>query len=254
MPETAVTSVKKSRRVSPEADLVYKQQFETFVRSTDQKQRQIQKVKEIMKGLLQRRTFLDVGAGSGEITEAIAGYFRKTVLVEPNLRQMEKLGARIPGAVMIHDTIECARLNVAEVDLALCSHVLYYVPESKWMQVIEKMFSCLNARGKLVLVLQSPEGGVPLFFKKFTGKSVNSIGLWARLVRRYGEDNVRAHYGIAGIQARTLEDMTSIGQFLLIDKKYRRKKSRISRYFRKHHRVSGGYQINQEYITFEITK
>ncbi|MDD5217952.1 MAG: class I SAM-dependent methyltransferase [Candidatus Omnitrophica bacterium] len=254
MPDTIQKNAKQALRARRKSNLVYRQQFETFVRSTDQKQRQIQEIKGIMKGLVRRRNLLDVGAGSGEITEAIAGYFEKATVLEPNPEQAEALSARLPGVRVIQETIERAKLDGEEADLILCSHVLYYVPETKWMPVIEKMISCLSPAGKLILVLQSPEGGVPLFIKQFTGKTVNSVGLWAKLVRRYGTIKVRAHYGIAHIKTKRLEDMISIGQFMLIDKVDRKKKTEISRYFQKNHKVPAGYQIDTEYITFEIDK
>lgn len=253
----AITSKKSRKTVAKpemESDPVFRRQFELFVRSTDEKLRQSEQILRIIRDLPQKRNFLDVGAGSGEITSAIAADFTATTVLEPNPHLAKELGEKCPNFRILRRPAESAGLDGEQFDLILCSHVLCYVPEAEWMPVIRKMSALLAAGGKLVIVLQSPEGGIPCFFRKFAGNEACTIGLWSRLVREYGEARVCAHYGISRIKTKTLEEMTAIGLFLLLDKKYRRRKNEISRYFETHHRTAEGYSIDAEYITFEVTK
>jgi SAM-dependent methyltransferase len=232
----------------------YRKMFALFVSSTDQKRRQIEQIRAILKTLKTKKDFLDVGAGSGEITCVISEEFTRTSVVEPNTEQVTYLSERYPDFRIFPDDIRELNLGDEQFDFILCSHVLYYIPEAEWMPVAESLTRHLRPGGRFLIVLQSPSGGVSELFRKFGVPIAPSIELWNRLTRRFGVEAVRAYYGTCEIRTETLEQMTAIGIFLMSARNIRPRRSALSRYLECTHRVPEGYRIGQEYLTFEIEK
>lgn len=232
----------------------YSRQFALFVNSTDEKKQQIETILGILRRLKRKEDFLDVGAGSGEITAAVSEWFGRTTVIEPSADQVRRLSRRFPGFRIFPDTVDGADLGDEKFDLVLCSHVLYYIPEARWGSVVDGLFFRLREEGKMVVALQSSEGDTADFFSYFTGNRVGSMGLWRRMAERYGQENVLAHYRVSRVQTTSLDDMTDIGLFMLVDKKYSKKRSAIRRYFETRHKAADGYSMRIDSITFEITK
>ncbi|MFA6600774.1 MAG: class I SAM-dependent methyltransferase [Candidatus Omnitrophota bacterium] len=246
---------RKAAKCVRETDAVeYQRQFALFVASTDEKPKQIETLRKIVAGLKRRRSFLDVGAGSGEITAAVSESFAETTVVEPNPGLVRRLSTLYPNFRIFPEPWGKADLGRDRFDFILCSHVLGYLPERQWLGAVERMVGCLRPGGKLAVVLHSPEGGVAGMFRKMTGATVNSVKLWSDLVRTYGDERVRPHYGFSAIHTETLEDMTAIGLFLLSDPRYLGRKRELRRYLEKRHKETDGYFLEQEYMTLEVTQ
>ena len=245
---------KRAGESAPVDAAQYRKLFALFVSSTDQKQRQIEQIRSILKTLKTKRDFLDVGAGSGEITSAVSEEFARTSVVEPNTEQVTYLSERYPNFRIFPDDIRDLNLRDEQFDFILCSHVLYYIPEAEWMPVAESLARHLRPGGKFLIVLQSPCGGVSELFRTFGVPVAPSLQLWNRLTQRFGVEAVRAYYGTCEIKTQTLEEMTAIGIFLMSARNVRPRKSALSRYLERRHRSPEGYRIGQEYLTFEIEK
>ena len=139
-------------------------------------------------------------------------------------------------------------------DFILCSHVLYYIDESHWLTTIEKMYAHLEDGGRIAIVLQSPIGVVANFFNLFHHYDVNIIVLWRDLTLRYGDDAIEVRYFMNEIRTESLDDMVTIGLFLLIDPRFREYKDKIRQYFLTHHKKEDGYRMLQDEILLVIKK
>ena len=240
--------------VEMEEDAEYKRQLDIFVRSSTEKGIELVKIGEIIAGLAHRTSFLDIGAANGELTIPLSQSFKETTVVEPNEKQVAFLRRRCPHFTIYNDLWKKINLGSRCYDFILCSHVLYYIEEGKWLATIEKMYQHLEKHGSIAVVLQSPLGEVAGFFNQFARYDVNILQLWQQLIKRYGEDAIGVRYFINEIWTENLDDMVAIGLFLLLDRKFKNHKDKIGEYFENHHKVVGGYRLLQDEILLTIKK
>jgi adenine deaminase len=242
------------RLVEMEDDAEYQRQLALFVGCSTEKSVELVKIGEIIAGLPARRSFLDIGAGGGNLTIPVSQSFLETTVIEPNEKQSDFLRRRCPHFKIYHDTWENTVLGSKRYDFILCSHVLYYIEEGRWLSTVEKMFSHLEDGGCIAIILQSPIGEVARFFNRFTAHDVNVLDLWRGLIRQYGEDAIDVRYFINEICTESLDEMVDIGLFLLLDRRYREKKDEIREYFETYQKTANGYRIIQDEILFGIKK
>jgi SAM-dependent methyltransferase len=242
----------EEQAIEMEEDREYKHQLECFVKSSTEKGIELVKIGELIARLAQRQSFLDIGAGGGDLTIPVSQSFEKTTVVEPNEIQADYLRRRCPRFAIINDYFDRADLGQQRFDFILCSHVLYYIPEGRWLETIAKMYSHLEKDGCIALIIQSPIGAVAEFFRHFTNYEVNILELWRKLIEKYGDNAISVRYFINEIFSENLEDIVSIGLFLLIDRNFCRRTSEIATYFEEHHKISGGYRITQDDIILVV--
>lgn len=242
------------RAVEMEEDAEYQRQLSVFVRSSTEKSIELVKIGEIVAGLEERRSFLDIGAGGGDLTIPISQSFSEAAVVEPNERQASYFRRRCPHFKVYNESWERMVLGEKRFDFILCSHVLYYMDEGRWLSTIDKMYHHLEKGGRIAVVLQSPIGEVADFFKQFTSYEVNVLDLWRDLVLRYGEENVDVRYFTNEIWTDNLDDMVTIGLFLLLDSGFADRKDDIRRHFEARHKTDGGYRILQDDILLTLKK
>jgi ubiquinone/menaquinone biosynthesis C-methylase UbiE len=240
--------------IEMEEDAEYQRQLNLFSRSSTEKGIELLKIGEIIAGLSKRRYFLDIGAGSGDLTIPVSQSFYETTIVEPNSKQAGYLKRRCPHFYIYNDFWEKVAFDSKRFDFILCSHVLYYIEEGHWMNTIEKMYDCLEEGGRIAIVLQSPIGEVASFFNHFADYDVNILELWRDLIQRYGDDSIEVRYFLNEIYTDNLDDMVSVGLFLLLDRKYKDLKEQIGNYFEANHKIDGGYHIKQDEILLIIKK
>ncbi|MBM4276683.1 MAG: methyltransferase domain-containing protein [Deltaproteobacteria bacterium] len=145
----------KPSSVEMEEDAEYRRQLNLFVQSSTEKGIELFKIGEIVAGLPRRRSFLDIGAGGGDLTIPISQSFDETIVVEPNEKQARFLSRRSPHFRIYNDFWEKVDLTSKHYDFILCSHVLYYIEEGKWLTTIEKMYAHLD-RGGVLLSSSNP--------------------------------------------------------------------------------------------------
>lgn len=240
--------------VEMEEEAEYKRQLRLFAMSSTEKGIELLKIGEIIAGLKKRGKFLDIGAGGGDIAIPVSQSFDETTIVEPNEKQASMLKRRCPHFRIYNDCWENIDLGSGRYDFILCSHVLYYIEEDKWLATIEKMYNHLEDDGCIAVVLQSPMGEVARFFNQFTRYDVNILELWQQLIKRYGENTIGVRYFINEIWTENLDDMVTIGLFLLLDRKFRNYEDKIREYFENHHKVDRGYRLLQDEILLAIKK
>ncbi len=240
--------------VEKDFDAGYQRQLALFAGSSTEKGIELVKLGEIIGGLSQRRYFLDIGAGGGDLTIPISQSFKETTVVEPNAKQASYLKRRCPNFTIYNDILGNVNLGSKRYDFILCSHVLYYIEEGHWLTTIEKMYAHLKDGGRIAIVLQSPIGEVAGFFNQFTHYDVNILELWRDLIQRYGDDTIEVWYFMNEIWTDNLEDMVTIGLFLLIDSRFREYEEEIRQYFESHHKRADGYRMMQDEILLVIKK
>lgn len=240
--------------VEMEEDAEYKRQLDLFARSSTEKGMELLKIGEIIADIENREKFLDIGAGGGDLTIPISQSFGETVIVEPNEKQAAMFRRRYPHIRVYNELWEKINFGEQRFDFILCSHVLYYVEEGKWLSTIEKMYRCLEDGGAIAIVLQSPLGEVARFFNHFTRYEVNILELWGQLIHLYGEKDLEIRYFINEIWTENPEDMLDIALFLLLDRKFREKTDEIKEYLETHHKVDHGYRILQDDILLVVRK
>ncbi|MFA6364141.1 class I SAM-dependent methyltransferase [Methanoregula sp.] len=232
----------------------YQQQLALFSSCSTEKGIELLKIGMVMQSLDKREAFLDIGAGGGHLTIPISQLFDRTTVVEPNPRQAGMFRSRCPGFRIYNDSWINVDPGSDRFDMILCSHVLYYIPDGAWMATIEKMYCHLLPGGCLVIVMQSPLGEVARFFNAFTTYDVPVIELVRAVIDHYGDEAVRLEYFQNEIFSKSLDEMTEIGLFLLIDPDFRKRSADIRYYFLNHHALAGGYRIRQDEILLVIQK
>ncbi|MBA2484829.1 MAG: methyltransferase domain-containing protein [Nitrospira sp.] len=136
----------------------YKQAFQVFLDHTDQKRNAKRWLQRVVDSLPARNTFIDAGAGNGEVTRAFAGAFARTIAIEPNAFLLNQLRQAIPTAEAIGSPILSA-MPPAPGDLVLCSHTLYYIPADQWLAHLERLVSWMSPTGVTLVILQHRESG-----------------------------------------------------------------------------------------------
>lgn len=121
------------------------------------------------------------------------------------------LARACPQAEVVAEPVLAARVD-ARADLALLSHVPYYVPRAQWAATVARAMEWLAPGGVLLIVLQDPDNASMRMVRHFTGQrfDVREIagGLPALppgLVGATGLDTVPARY-----RSRDLEETVTV--------------------------------------------
>lgn len=141
----------------------YSTLFERYSRSTDGKSilgaRLSDLIKKRISSKSRRIRVLDVGAGDGQITEKLAHSEFDIVAIEPNVDLFRQLNCRLK------DKIECYNLSLEEFrgdskfDVVVLSYVLDGIDQKEIGLFLEKIKSCLNEQGTVLVCTYVPGCG-----------------------------------------------------------------------------------------------
>ncbi|MCP2169520.1 class I SAM-dependent methyltransferase [Goodfellowiella coeruleoviolacea] len=195
----------------------YRRAFELFLAGTDEKVRTHEYLNRLVERLPRRTVFLDVGAGEGGTTGHLARYFARTVAVEPSAPMREALRRACPTAEIHAEPVHQLVLDDVQADLALCSHVLYYLPESDWVPLVRRVLTWVSPGGTLVLLLQAPDNDCMRMVAHFTGARFDLPGLAGALAERCADlvadttlDRITNRY-----RTTSLADAVQVAEFML---------------------------------------
>ena len=138
--------------------------FDHFVRSTDEKALIIDQLTGLVKGefdqteLKAQGSFLDVGAGRGVITQAIAPYFHSAVAVELNSEDAAHMRSlSIPQLNVVNQAVQEFEPN-QKFDFILLSQFLYYLTPEERAKQIARFRQWLKPGGRMAFVLNDVKG------------------------------------------------------------------------------------------------
>ncbi|MDQ4104942.1 MAG: class I SAM-dependent methyltransferase [Actinomycetota bacterium] len=170
----------RSVRILDVAGEGYRRAFELFTRGTDEKAVTHEYLTALVEQLPRRTLFLDVGAGDGVTTRHVGQYFEHTIAIEPSAPMRQALRRSCPDAVVLNEPIDEVTLDV-RADLALCSHVLYYVPDSDWLGTVRRILNWVAPGGVLLIMLQNSDTDCMRMVRHFTGVCFDLSDLASRL-------------------------------------------------------------------------
>jgi hypothetical protein len=146
----------------------YRDAFSRFLAGTDEKTTTHAYLRDVVERMPARRVLLDVGAADGTTTRFLSPYFEHTVCIEPSAPMRRALARACPRAEVVAEPVLEARID-ARADLALLSHVLYYVPREQWTATVTRLLEWLAPGGLLLVLLQDPDAACMRMVRHFTG-------------------------------------------------------------------------------------
>ncbi|MGC5345055.1 class I SAM-dependent methyltransferase [Streptomyces sp. DT171] len=153
----------------PMTGAAYRDAFALFLAGTDEKRATHAYLSDLASELPARRTFLDVGPGDGTTTRCLGRYFEHTVCIEPSAHMRELLRRDCPAATVLSAPVLEAEVRSPPVDLALLSHVLYYVPRTDWVPTVLRVLNWVEPGREALVVLQDPDNDCMRMVRHFTG-------------------------------------------------------------------------------------
>ncbi|WP_410539924.1 methyltransferase domain-containing protein [Streptomyces sp. KL2] len=149
-------------------DEAYRHALDRFLAGTDEKTVTHAYLDRVLGALPARRVFLDVGPADGTTTRHLGRFFESTVCVEPSEPMRRTLKRTCPDARVVAEPVLRARPGV-RADLALLSHVLYYIPRPQWTATVLRIMEWVAPGGLLLVLLQNPDNACMRMVRHFTG-------------------------------------------------------------------------------------
>jgi SAM-dependent methyltransferase len=216
--------------------VAYHDAFQVFLDHTDQKVTARRRLDKLIQALPARHAFVDAGAGNGQVTAWFHGQFERTIAIEPSPSLNAELRQTCPDAEVLATKILEAEPGVL-ADLVLCSHVLYYIPQSEWQACVSKMASWLTPGGALAIVLQNHETDCMRMLEAFLGRRFDLAVLGQEFSRDHGRDyQVERELVDAHVTAPDLARALIIAEFMLnlLPMPNPPRRSALEEYVRKH--------------------
>jgi SAM-dependent methyltransferase len=224
----------------------YARAFGTFLTHTDQKTKAIGWLTDFLDGLGSHRLFVDAGAGEGSITAVLARLFDRTIAIEPNNALRMELARGCPQAETVGVPISEA-LITSPADFVLCSHVLYYIPQKDWSDILERLASWLGPDGAAVVLLANPAADVMALPREFFGRNFDLAPVVQEFKTRHNDWEVLMDTLNCGVVVEDLESACTLTRFFLSDYPdwgRRVTRRRIQEYVLSHFTDPRGYRLS----------
>ncbi|MPR35942.1 class I SAM-dependent methyltransferase [Salmonirosea aquatica] len=202
-------------RIFSSQEEYYDHAFATFIKSTDQKENAKVWITEFLDGIDPKHTAIDAGAGNGVLTKILARHFDKVLAVEPNEALLAELATAGENVEVIDQPIAEGTLPGTVADLVLCSHVLYYIPQSQWDGILHQLLSWTKPGGRIVVILQAEDTDCMNFFRKLRNEEFPIMHFMEEFSRTGTAQSVDVFRQTSTIRCRSEEDLELILEFLL---------------------------------------
>ena len=132
--------------------------------------------------------FLDVGPGTGELTKLFGKKFNEITAIDVSEKSLGFLKKENFGENKklnkIQQSIVSVELPREHYNVAVISHVLYYIDPTQWVKIIHKLYDSVAPGGMLVVVLN---GGLEKasLIKAFGGKELSLHDLVRCCARKF---------------------------------------------------------------------
>jgi hypothetical protein len=149
-------------------DEAYRHALARFLAGSDEKDRTHAYLDDVVRRLPARRVLLDVGPADGTTTSHLSPHFERTVCIEPSEPMRRALQRVCPDALILAEPVLEAEPGV-RADLALLSHVLYYVPRAQWAPTVLRVLDWVEPGGTFLIILQNPDNACMRMVRHLTG-------------------------------------------------------------------------------------
>jgi len=213
---------------------IHTEDYLFFRHHTDEIKVFVQEIsKELERNMI--KTFLDIGAGSGELTRALISKLRvkKGVAIDVN-NYIQQNGQKI-----IFTQEDWLNFSSPEkFDLILACHSIAYLSSRKIRKAIAKMYKFLNAKGKAVIIIyNNGDKDAWLMFKKlfYPPKESYTIDYIRPIIINY---QFKEKCFVTKVYADDVESMFRIGRFLAEKHlfSYLDRREEIKKFFEKYQR------------------
>lgn len=206
-------------------DNTYKEQFDLLSYSTNEYEQSVSFIQEsILPHLPSRQHFLDIGAGSGNLTKPLAPAFQQSSFVEPNQMYYEELlqwGNSNGQALAGYHGDWLDYDFQGQADLVVMSHVLYFVPQAKRSAFIKKAYASVKDGGYLIITVISATSGISHLYRGLLAPEVYATmpSIEDTLVKMHAEgyEQMRLKLFDAVIQIPNKASMDYLIDFLIME-------------------------------------
>ncbi len=236
----------ENEKIPMEEEVLYEHQLDLLYCRSDQLKIQSDIIiNEIKSKSTERNRFLDIGAGNGRLTEIIAPLFKETHCIEPHLKNAQYLAKKFDK---VYNVYLQAFITPLKYDLILLSHVLYYIKRESWLRTIKDIFSSLEDKGIIILILQSKDGEVQKFFNKFANEVYDIDPI------QFAEELTQFDYTIDVIhssitmKSQVFEEFLELCFFFLLEKKSNliKRERQITDYILNHFKKNSYFTMKQD--------
>lgn len=209
---------------------------------------------EILPIVFMKNSLLDIGPGDGSLTKILANYFNHITVVEKSSHILNQLAQLFPSCThveKINKNILDVEFKTNSYDLAVLSHVLYYIDSSFWLDIISSVFNSLKENGILVIVLGGDELGKAQLIKNFGGSILKIDQLARSCHNRFGIVRTKLYASNESFIACSQEAMFHIAAFMLADANITTTKEALNKYIKENFQYSDNYfemTTRQKYI------
>jgi len=99
---------------------------------------------------------------------------------------------RYPEAEIVEAPIAEARIP-SPADFVLCSHVLYHIPQTHWIDTLERLTSWLGADGAAVVLLQNRDADGMALLRELFGKQFDLAAAAQEFKTRHDDLGIVTH-------------------------------------------------------------
>lgn len=240
-------------RVFDSQSEAYKRAFQVFLQHTDQKRNARKRLEALIAGLRFKHTFIDAGAGNGELTGWVGRAFERTIAIEPNRFLCEQLRRALSGAEVIEQPILGSSPS-QRGDLVLSSHTFYYIPQLQWLEHLERLTGWMSPSGVTVVITQSRDTDCVGMFNSLVGRSFDLSGLVQEFRAKHGAGyHVSVLQDNAHVETRDFDSAYIIAEFMMntFPGDELPSKAALARYLQDHFRTPAGeyrFSCHQDFV------
>jgi len=165
-------------------------------------------------------SLLDIGPGDGSLTKIIAPHFEHITMVDINHQGLNQVKEMLPSSIntsQITGSILNIDLKSNHYNLAVLSHMLYYIDPQLWIGIIKSVYKGLKENGILVIILGGDELGKAELIQDFGGETLEIDQLSLQCLNTFGDSNVTLYASDESFVTCTQDSMLHILGFMLAD-------------------------------------
>lgn len=189
-------------------------------------------------------SLLDIGPGDGSLTKSLIHNFKDITLVDINHHALHNLQKTLPPLInllQISESILNVNLKPNCYNLAVLSHMLYYIKPKLWLKIIKSVYNSLKDNGILVIILGGDELDKAELIQHFGEQTLEIDKLAIKCRNTFGATNVSFYASNESFVACSEEAMLHISAFMLADANILAPKEALTNYIHKEFKKSDNH-------------